>query len=261
MNSEQVDSRNLDFLPFTFPPFTFSYSMQPIIILVETQLAENIGMCARAMLNCGLDELRLVNPRDGWPNDAAVATAADADVVLQKANCYSSVESAVEDCHRVFATTARNRSRELPVLDSKEAAVEVCAATGLHQKVAILFGPEASGLDNESLTVADCLINFSTNPKFSSLNLAQAVLLFGWEWKRTSSGDENVSGNLEPAKKADLSLFLERLEESLDEAGFFLTPDTKSNTSQNLRTFFSRATPSDKELRLLQGMLTALTKR
>lgn len=234
--------------------------MQPIIILVETQLGENIGMCARAMLNCGLDELRLVNPRDAWPNEAAIATAADADLVLEKATCYPSVADAAGDCHRVFATTARNRSRELPVLDAEKAAIEIRAASTNDQKTAILFGPEASGLDNESLGFADTLIRFPTNPEFSSLNLAQAVLLLGWEWRRASDLGMPVPKTQKVASKTELNAFLDRLEASLDDAGFFLTADLKPTTEQNLRAFFSRATPSEKELRLLQGMLTALKR-
>lgn len=234
--------------------------MQPIIILVGTQLGENIGMCARAMLNCGLNELRLVNPRDGWPNDAATATAADADVVLEKVKCYPSLADAVEDCQRVFATTARDRSRELPVFVSEKAGIEVHSAIQSAQKTAIVFGPEASGLDNESLSMADALIRFPTNPEFPSLNLAQAVLLFAWDWKRALSLGAPPIESSPPATKGELNAFLTRLEDSLDGAGFFLTEDLKPTTTQNLRAFFSRSTPTGKEIRLLQGMLTALKK-
>ena len=236
--------------------------MQPIIILVETQLGENIGMCARAMLNCGLSELRLVNPRDGWPNPAAAATAADADMVLEKAACFSSLKDALADCQRVFATTARMRSRELAVLDAEEAAEKIRSTVQGDQKTAILFGPEASGLDNAAIDFADTLIRFPTNPEFSSLNLAQAVLLFSWEWKRTVSGPPaEAIESPRPAEKRSLDGFLHRLEQSLEESGFFLTPELKPVTLQNLRSFFARSTPTEKELALLHGALTALKKQ
>jgi len=234
--------------------------MQPVIILVKTQLGENIGMCARAMLNCGLEELRLVQPRDGWPNEAAIATAADADTVLQRTVCFSSVKDAVSDCRRVLATSARERSLDLPVLSSDAAATEIRLAGERDQKVAILFGPEASGLDNDSISQAGAVIRFPVNPGFSSLNLAQAVLLFGWEWRRTCLTEPAISTTPTPAEKSELHAFLDRLENALDSAGFFLTPELRPGTVQNLRSFFSRAAPSDRELRLLQGMLTALQK-
>ena len=166
---------------------------QPIIVLVHTQMGENIGMCARAMLNCGLERLRLVRPRDGWPNERAVATSADADRVIEGVECFDSVAEAVADCSRVFATTARNRARQLPALEVSEAVGEIRGMGD--EPCAILFGPEASGLDNESLSYADRLLDLPVNPEFSSLNLSQAVLLFAWEWWRGQGEAVGRTGN------------------------------------------------------------------
>jgi len=230
-------------------------SHQPIIVLVHTQLGENIGMCARAMLNCGLTRLRLVSPRDGWPNPRAVAAAADADAVIAGVECFSTVAGAIADCGRVFATTARSRALQLPALEVAAAAAEI---RGSDFPCAILFGPEASGLDNESLSHADCLLDFPVNPAFSSLNLAQAVLLFGWEWWRGST--TVVRAVPPPAEKASLEKFLDRLEVALEEGDFFPSADLRPDTVRNLRSLFGRITPSERELNLLHGVVTALKK-
>ncbi|MDF1811631.1 MAG: RNA methyltransferase [Verrucomicrobiales bacterium] len=226
---------------------------QPVIVLVETQMGENIGMCARAMLNCGLNQLRLVAPRDGWPNDRAVATAADADEVIEQIACFDTVRDAVADCTRVFATTARNRSRQIPALEVEKAVGEINASPG---RCAILFGPEASGLDNESLSFADTLLDLPVNPEFSSLNLGQAVLLFGWEWWR---GKTEVERTVEPpATKEGLNSFMDRLESQLEAGQFFPSPDLRPETVRNLRTLFGRIAPTERELRMLHGVVTAL---
>lgn len=236
----------------------------PVIILVETQLGENIGMCARAMLNCGLDQLRLVNPRDGWPNPAAIATAADADLVLERAACFDNVEDAVADCHRVYATTARNRRLNIPGLDLGDAVSEMgrpaTANAEESSRNGILFGPEASGLDNETLSHADRLIHVPTNPDFSSLNLAQAVLLFGWEWWRSNDSSAPVGVPFPAAEKSETAAFLGRLEQELEAAGFFLTPEMRPDTVRNLRALFTRSNLSSDEIRMLHGVLTALKK-
>ena len=230
---------------------------QPIIVLVNTQLGENVGMCARAMLNCGLERLRLVAPRDGWPNERAVATSADADRVIDGVEVYASVAEAVADCSRVFATTARNRARQLPALEVAEAVGEIRAVE--EGRCAILFGPEASGLDNESLSFADRLLDIPVNPAFSSLNLAQAVLLVGWEWWR---GSEVVVREREkPATKQALGSFLGRLEGELEKGRFFPSEEMRPETVRNLRALFGRAVPTERELRLLHGVVTALVGR
>ena len=239
-----------------------SASASPVIILVEPQLGENIGMCARAMLNCGLDRLRLVRPRDGWPNPAALAGAADADNVIEQVECFDNVADAVADRNRVFAATARRRRLQIPALDLKTAVGEI------HQNAssqsAVMFGPEASGLDNDALTHADRLIHFPINPEFSSLNLAQAVLLCGWEWWQDRIGDAEdplVETSLPtPAEKGETAAFLTRLEDALDATGFFLSPEQRPDTVSNIRAIFTRSNPSSNELRMLHGVLTALTR-
>lgn len=235
---------------------------KPVIILVQTQLAVNIGMCARAMLNCGLDELRLVAPRDGWPNADAIAPAADAKRVLDSAKVYSTVEEAVADCHRVYATTARIRHLNTPVVTATEAAKEIHqdTATGNGKnRSAILFGPEASGLDNDAISHADRLMHFPMNPEFTSLNLAQAVLLFSWEWwSNRDIAITSYAQDWETAPRAELDHYLHRLEEELQASNFFTNPEKKQNTMLKIRSLFSRSLPTSQELNCLQGIITAL---
>lgn len=233
----------------------------PIIVLVEPQLGENIGMCARAMLNCGLDRLRLVRPRDGWPNPAAVATAADADEVLAKAEVFATLDDALADCRHVVAATARKRSLAAPVLEAEEAADQIAGWCESGAETAVLFGAEASGLDNTSIARADLILTFATNPAFPSLNLAQSVLLFGWEWRRAAGAGTTGTEDEEPVSRGDLAPFLARLEGALEARGFFLTPELRPTTEAILRSVFSRAAPTERELALLQGVLTALLRR
>ena len=161
-----------------------SINPQPIVILVEPQLGENIGMCARAMLNSGLERLRLVRPRYGWPNPAAVATAADADRVIAGVEVFATLSDAIADCHHVVVTSARERAIPVPLLNSGPAVQKMSEWVERGAQVAVVFGPEASGLDNDAISRAELLLQFETNPDFSSLNLAQSVLLFAWEWRR-----------------------------------------------------------------------------
>lgn len=236
-----------------------SGNQDPVIILVEPQMGENIGMCARAMLNCGLTRLRLVNPRDGWPQEVARATAADADLVIDRAEVFSSLDEAIADCQRVFATTARDRSQAVPVVTAEGAAVEMKSAAARKGNVAVLFGPEASGLDGESIARADTLVRFPTNPGFSSLNLAQAVLLLGWEWRRIFVEEMEIATQ-GPATREELEGFLKRLNDILDERGFFLTEAMKPHSIQSLRTVFTKASATPQEVKLLHGVLTALDR-
>jgi tRNA/rRNA methyltransferase len=241
-----------------------SINPQPVIILVEPQMGENIGMCARAMLNCGLRQLRLVRPRDGWPNPAAVATAADADSVLEAVEVFGTLEDAIADCHHVVATSARDRSLGVPVVASGEASARVATWSAGGSRVAVIFGPEASGLDNTVIARAGMLMRFETNPEFSSLNLSQCVLLFGWEWKgaaaRLGGKESDCAESPAPASRGDFDQFLDRLEGALEERGFFLTRDLKPTTVKILRSLFSRTSASEKEVKLLHGVLTALLR-
>lgn len=222
-------------------------------------MAMNIGMCARAMWNCGIDDMRLVNPRDGWPNPDAIAPATDAKEVVERATLYSSVAEAVADCNQVYAATARLRHLDIPVVTPSEAAEEIHALTKSGGKVGILFGAEASGLDNDDVSRANKIINYPMNPQFTSLNLAQAVLLMSWEWwKLTTSG--NHREERVPVSQEQLEFFLARLEGELETRGFFPNADKKPNTVQKMRAMFHRLNPTEQELRTLQGMLTSLTK-
>ncbi|MEM9284196.1 MAG: RNA methyltransferase [Verrucomicrobiota bacterium] len=234
------------------------FATQPIVVLVEPQLSENIGMCARAMLNCGLSTLRLVAPRGDWPSEAAKATAADADVVLAKTEVFESLDEAIHDCHRVFATTARERRLNTPVVSVRDAAKRI-RGSQRDEHVAVLFGPEASGLDNDCAAKADTLLRIPTNPDFSSLNLAQAVLLFAWEWW-TCSEEPPEPQEVSTAVSGDLQVFLGRLSGALEDRGFFLTPELKPHSERLLEALFSRTRPSTKELQFLHGALTALQK-
>lgn len=229
---------------------------QPVIILVQPQMGENIGMCARAMLNCGLTSLRLVSPRDGWPQESARATAADADVVIENAEVYETLDEAVADCHHVFATTARERAGGTKVVPVREAAEVVKRSGG---GVAVLFGPEASGLDREAVSRANLLVRFPTNPDFPSLNLAQAVLLFAWEWRNVASEIPELSGEV-PAPRGEVGHFIERLERELDASGFFNSEEMKPHSVRQIRSIFHRASPTGQEVKLLHGIVSAFRR-
>ena len=236
-------------------------SAAPAVILVGPQLGENIGMVARAMLNCGLLDLRLVRPRDGWPNPAAEATASGALAVIEGAKVYDELADAVSGLNRVYATTARARDMVKPVLTPRAVASELRAAEAAGDATGFLFGPERSGLDNHDLTFADALVTVPLNPAFSSLNLAQAVLLLGYEWRM--AGDATPyralpTGDSRPATKEELMNFLSRLEQALDDMGFFHPAEKRYIMVRNLRNVFQRAEATEQELRTLHGVVSAL---
>jgi len=235
----------------------------PSIILVEPQLGENIGMVARAMLNCGLTRLSLVRPRDGWPNPAAEAAAAGANAVLDGASVYASTRDAVAGCRRVYATTARPRGMVKPVLTPRAAARDMRGLQARGAAVALLFGPERSGLTNDDLVLADRVIAVPLNPAFASLNLAQAVLIIGYEWFQAADPDpgENLARGVGlPAARAELLNFLARLERALDAGQFFHPPEKRAVMVRNLRNVFLRGDLTDAELRTLHGVVSALLK-
>lgn len=232
----------------------------PAIILVQPQLGENIGTAARAMYNCGLTDLRLVKPRDGWPNKKAVAAASGADTVLDKAKLFDSVEDAIADLRRVYATTARDRYMVKRILTPRSAAGEMRALMAAGEGCGILFGPERSGLVNEHIALAECVISVPLNPAFSSLNLAQAVLIVGYEW--FAANDETppaqlAMGHSKPATKDRLIAFFEHLEEALDDSGFMRNAEKRPSMVRNLRNLFQRAQCTDQELRTLHGVVTS----
>jgi tRNA/rRNA methyltransferase len=236
----------------------------PAIVLVDPQLGENIGMVARAMLNCGLEELRLVRPRDGWPNPAAESAAAGADEVLAHARLFETTAEAVADLQRVYATTARPRGMLKPVVTPRRAAAELRTALARGARAGVLFGPERAGLVNDDVALADAVLSVPLNPAFASLNLAQAVFVVGYEWLL---GEAEVPeralplGATRPATKAELIGFFERLEAALDAAGFLQPVEKRPNMVRNLRNLFGRAELSGPEVRTLHGIVSALTSR
>jgi tRNA/rRNA methyltransferase len=232
----------------------------PAIILVEPQLGENIGTAARAMLNCGLDDLRLVAPRDGWPSAKAVAAASGADTVLDKARLYPDVPAAIADLAHVYAATARDRYMVKREVTPRRAAEELREFLAAGEACGILFGPERTGLVNDDIALADTVLTVPLNPAFSSLNLAQAVLIVGYEWftARLMPPPELIhTGHSRPADKAELLRFFEHFEEALVDSGFLRHPDKRPSMTRNLRNLFQRAQCTEQELRTLHGVITA----
>ncbi|MEM7227013.1 MAG: RNA methyltransferase [Pseudomonadota bacterium] len=233
----------------------------PAIVLVQPQLGDNIGMVARAMLNFGLEELRVVAPRDGWPNPAAIAAAAGAERLLEAAKLYDSTAEALSDLTLVYGTTARTRDMVKPVVTARQAAAELRAGEGEGARVAVVFGPERSGLVNDDLALCDALLRVPLNPAFASLNLAQAVLLIGYEWFQAGDQTEprylEVSASGQPTK-AELLGFYERLENHLDRSGFLRPPEKRPGMVRNLRNLFQRVALTDQDLRTLHGIVSAL---
>jgi len=238
----------------------------PTIILVRPQLAVNIGMCARAMANFGLDDLRLVNPRQGWPRsdeyrEVAYSAAAGATDLLDAAKLFPSVEAAVGDLHGVFATTARERGQMKAVLSPSVAMGAAAAAVG--EKRGILFGPERTGLDNDEVAIADAIITFPSSPTYASLNLSQAVLLCGYEWFKAAHGDAPPPPTVPrpqspPAQREMLLAFFDYLEGKLEENGFFRPVTKKPGMRRNLRNIFHRMEPTQQYVRTLWGAMVRL---
>ena len=232
----------------------------PAIILVEPQLGENIGTAARAMLNCGLDDLRLVRPRDGWPSGRAINAASGADRVLDRARLYPDVPAAIADLRHVYAATARDRYMVKRELTPRRAAEEMRGFLAAAESCGILFGPERTGLVNDDIALADTVLMVPLNPAFSSLNLAQAVLIIGYEWfiARTEPPAELMhTGHSRPANKAELLRFFDHFEEALVLSGFLRHPDKRPSMTRNLRNLFQRAHCTEQELRTLHGVITA----
>jgi tRNA/rRNA methyltransferase len=235
----------------------------PAIILCAPQLGENIGAAARAMANFGLSDLRLVAPRDGWPNEKAEAMAAGAAYVLEGARVYASVREAAGTLQLLFATTARDRAVAKPVLTPAEAASRLRRASADGVPCGVLFGSERSGLDNDEVALADAIITIPTDPGFSSLNLGQAVLLLGYEWFKATDATpaERIDhGIAQRAPREELILLFEHLEEELEKGGFLYPPGNRPGMIRNLRAILHRAQLSDQEVRTLRGVIVALTK-
>ena len=230
---------------------------QPAIILVRPQLGENIGKAARAMLNFGLTDLRLVDPRDGWPNPQAGPAASGADVVLERARVFETVAEATADCAHVYATTVRKRGVTKPVVTPEEAAAAVRAEPG---RSAYLFGPERSGLETDDVAVARTILTVPINPEFGSLNLAQAVILVAYEWSKGASDlAQPPEAPLDPpAPQGELDGMIGQLDAMLQRTGFYFPPDRTPTTKRALRTMLTKPGWSSQELKTMRGVLSAL---
>ncbi|WP_425418589.1 RNA methyltransferase [Oricola indica] len=236
----------------------------PAIVLVEPQLGENIGMVARAMANFGLAELRIVSPRDGWPNPKAEAAASGAIHVLEGARLFDSVADALTDCSYVVATTARQREGFKTVLGPMQAAENLRAHFGVGTRTAILFGRERFGLDNAEVGLADDIVTFPVNPAFASLNLAQAVLLMSYEWMKSGMKDAEDLPFAGPefaiAPKQELFGLFDQMEQALESRGYFRPPERKPVQVENYRAVLTRAGFSSEEIRLLRGIISSLDR-
>jgi tRNA/rRNA methyltransferase len=229
---------------------------QPVIVLVRPQLGENIGKSARGMLNFGLTEMRLVAPRDGWPNPAAGPAASGADIVLERAQVFATAAEAIADCSMVYAATVRRRDLVMPVV-SPQAMASAIAGTSVRS--AILFGPERSGLETEEVALAGAIVTVPINPEFASLNLAQAVILLAYEWSRTTTLAVPPDKAPEPpAPHGELEGLIGQLDEALEAKGYFHPPSRKQPTRNALRTIFTKTGWSSREIKAMRGVIRAL---
>ena len=253
----------------------------PIVILARPQMGENIGAAARAMMNCGLADLRLVSPRDGWPNPLAVPMAAGGSKIIENAEVFKTLADATHDVSFMVAASARRRDLPVKSADPRIAASMLLAhakdtsAFGIDQetglRAALLFGPESSGLNNDEVVLADVLVTVPLNPAYPSLNLAQAVLLMAWEWRMAAHlGDTTepvlpvAQPNMPDGQRASIQereFFFQRLETALDDGDFFTAPDMAASVKRNIRALFSRAMPSVQEISTLHGVIQALKRQ
>lgn len=237
---------------------------QPCFVLVRPQMGENIGAAARAMWNFGLDRMRMVEPRDGWPNPRAVALASGAGRLLDCAGIHATTAEAVADCDYVFATTARARGMTKPVVTPERAMEQARGLIAQGRRVAVLFGPERAGLENDDIVRANAIISVPVNPDFASLNLGQCVLLTAYEWRRQTPGivPERIEmAGADPATVIEVEKLAEHYEARLDAAGFFF-PDTKAEAmKRTLRNIWSRMPLTRADVQVFHGMLRQLTRR
>lgn len=242
----------------------FVFRPTPAIILVEPQLGENIGAAARAMANFGLWDLRLVKPRDGWPNERAVAAASKADHVIERVQVFETLAEAVADLNLVLATTARGREMFKPVIGPDAAAERLTAHISAGHRGGILFGRERWGLTNDEIAISDAIVTLPVEPAFASLNIAQAVLVLAYEWRRVALSDDPlpITEDLgEPAPRDQVIGLVEQLGEALDRAGFFKSPDKRPGMMNNMHSMFARAGFNAQEVRTLRGVVAALDRR
>jgi tRNA/rRNA methyltransferase len=232
---------------------------QPAFVLVRPQMGENIGAAARAMWNFGLDRMRVVSPRDGWPSERAVAMASGAGRLLDEAGLFDDLAGAVGDCTYVYATTARSRDMTKPVLAPEAAMAEARARIAAGEKVAVLFGPERAGLENEDIARANAIVAVPVNPEFASLNLGQCVLLTAYEWMRTG-GVEAVAEGEDWADGVEIEKLAAHYEERLAEAGFFFPEHKAASMRLNLRNLWSRMRLTRADVRILHGILRQMVR-
>jgi tRNA/rRNA methyltransferase len=235
----------------------------PIVVLVEPQMGENIGAAARAMANFGLGRLRLVKPQQGWPNEKARVMAAGADRILNGAALYDCLADAIGDCSFVLATTARNHDQAKPVLGAAQAAAEMAPRVAAGENVALVFGRERNGLENHEVALADRILTLPVNPAFASLNLAQAVVIVGYEWFKQQQDGElpfAMPSRSPPAAKQQIEAFFADLERELEQVEFFRPEEKRSTMSINLRNIFQRMALTQQDVRTLHGVITAIAQ-
>lgn len=233
----------------------------PVVILCRTQMGENIGTAARAMLNFGLTELRLVAPQCGWPNAKAVAAASGAVEILNRLQTYPDLVAATADLHHTFATTARARELNKPVRDGEAMARDSAALLAEGRRVAFVFGPERTGLTNDELLLADAVISLPVNPAFPSLNVAQAILICAYEWFRLAGKPAPLPGPQEgemPATKAEVAGLLDHLVRELDEASFFRTEQRRASLIRAIAVMLERRAWTTSEVHLMRGIIKDL---
>jgi tRNA/rRNA methyltransferase len=238
----------------------------PAVILVEPQLGENIGMAARAMLNFGLTDLRLVRPRGKWPNARAISASSGAHALLESVRLFETTGDAVADLQRLGATTARLRDMIKDVATPRGWAAEMRQAAGRGLRAGILFGPERVGLHNDDLALADTLVTVPTNPAFSSINLAQTVLLLGYEWHLAGGAEAppvilRKGFGSRPAPQAEVIAFYEHLEDELDRCGFLRVREKRPRMVRNIRNIFNRVRLTEQEVRTLRGIVVCLAEK
>jgi tRNA/rRNA methyltransferase len=225
---------------------------------VRPQLGQNIGKAARAMLNFGLTDMRLVSPRDGWPNPDAGPAASGADAVLEQARVFASVAEAIADCATVYASTVRRRDLVMPVLGPSEMADEIASSA---ERSAILFGAERSGLETDEVALANAIVTVPINPQFGSLNLAQAVILLAYEWSKRSELAMPTAKQLEsPAPHGEVEGLIGQLNGELEAKGYFHPPSRTQATKNTLRTIFTKTGWSSREVKAVRGIIRALVE-
>lgn len=235
---------------------------QPAFVLIRPQMGENIGAAARGMWNFGLDRMRITAPRDGWPNPAAVAMASGAGRLLDDAQVYDTTADAVADCTYVYATTARTRDLTKPVFSPEAAMQDAAARIAAGEKVAVLFGPERTGLENEDVIRANAIITVPVNPEFPSLNLGQCVLLTGYEWRRASTQVVHYRQDspVDPANNAEIEALMAHYEARLGDAGFFWPDDKAASMKVSLRNLWSRMPLTKTDVMVLHGIMRQMVR-